>query len=373
KLFLSIFILMFVFTLPVFAEELNLDTSEVIDIKNTEPAKTTIEFGDTVNITGNYDNDIIAFGNNITIQGDINGDILAAGANITIKGTVNGDVRAAGGNINIEGDINKNATLTGGYINVNSSATIGKDLVVWGGQNFIDGTVKGNVFGSTGNSEINGTVDQNVDLDTGTFSLGKDAVINGDLTYSCGQEADINTKAIINGATYASSSDSTTIETNKSTESWSKTIGWKLIWWLSYLLIGLIFIQLFPKCLKETSKHMFNEPGPSILWGLLFIFVTPLLLLLLIITVIGLPLGILGFIFYGVSIYISSILMGIILGDKILPKQKHPYIPMVAGITIIYVLKLIPVIGGLIGLLAAVWILGAYIIKLKKEKKKKKK
>lgn len=328
---------------------------------------TTFKAGDNVNVTGTYDNDVIVAGNNVYIDAVVDGDVLAVGATVTITGRVEGNIRVAGGTVNIEGEVARNATMSGGWINVTNTAKIGKDAIVWGGTVNMDGEVGGSLFGSGGTISLDGPVAGNAEMDAGTLSVGKDANIGGDLKYSAGADASISSSAVVAGETVKEEPPAETAEPAEE-RSLSKQIGWKLIWWVSNLLIGLLLVYLFPKCIKGTGGAMFDKAGHSFLWGLLILFVSPIVLVLLLVTVIGIPISILGFIAYGVGIYVASVFLGIALGNKMMPKMENPILPMVVGVTVIYILKLIPFVGGLVGFVAALWVLGAWIVYLKEKR-----
>ena len=69
--------------------------------------------------------------------------------------------------------------------------------------------------------------------------------------------------------------------------------------------------------------------------------------LLLFLTVIALPLGILSLIMYFIVVYLSPVIMGIVLGRLIL-KKKNPYLQLLVGILIVRLLSLLPMIGGFV-------------------------
>ncbi|MBU0732095.1 hypothetical protein KKC88_04405 [Patescibacteria group bacterium] len=362
---------------PISAELGNETVTDIdSDVEETEVlGTTTFKTGETVNVTGTYDNDVIVAGNNITIDAVVDGDVLAMGGTVTIRGRVEGNIRVMGGTVNIEGEVAKNATVSGGWINVANTAKIGKDAMFWGGTVNIDGEITGSLFGGAGTVTLDGIIGGNVDVEVGSLNVGSKANVTGDLKYNAGQDASISSSATINGETIkvdpaTATDDADTVK--KDDSNLSKQIGWKLVWWVSNLLLGLLLIYAFPKCVKGTGKAMFAKAGHSFLWGLLVLFVTPIVLLILMVTVIGIPISIIGFIAYGIGIYLASIVLGIALGNKILPKMENPILPMVIGVTIIYILGLIPFLGGLVGFVAALWVLGAWMVYIKQKKEAQK-
>ena len=84
-------------------------------------------------------------------------------------------------------------------------------------------------------------------------------------------------------------------------------------------------------------------------------------------TIIGLPLGIIGLVLYGVAIYLSQIPVSLLIGKLIIMQKKEPDSigsmigALALGLVILLVLGLIPVIGWIINLLVIIFGLGALV------------
>jgi hypothetical protein len=72
------------------------------------------------------------------------------------------------------------------------------------------------------------------------------------------------------------------------------------------------------------------------------------------ITIIGLPLAGVAFLFLMIGIYLAKIVVGFALGSWISAKLKwnklSPFWVMALGLLVIYILKVIPVIGGIVSI-----------------------
>ena len=101
----------------------------------------------------------------------------------------------------------------------------------------------------------------------------------------------------------------------------------------------------------------------------------PVAALFVMITVVGIPFGIIALIIYGLMIYLSTSVTGGVVGElvaKNLLKKKnlHIFLKYTIGIVIVAILKLIPVVGGLIGAVSLCFGFG-YLAKLIFAPKKK--
>lgn len=86
-------------------------------------------------------NAILSGGQSVTFGGDITvpagethtGDIVAFGGNVTVDGTVTQDVVAVGGNVTINGTVGRDVASVGGSVTLGPHATVGRDIALAGG------------------------------------------------------------------------------------------------------------------------------------------------------------------------------------------------------------------------------------------------
>lgn len=115
------------------------------------------------------------------------------------------------------------------------------------------------------------------------------------------------------------------------------------------ILIGWLLILLLPQLTKQLVSLGLKQPGAAIGWGLLFLTVIPLLACLFIITLIGIPLGVVTILIYVISLSLAKLLAGLSLGSRLLKdaKLQKPYLSLVLGLVIMVILQLIPIFGWL--------------------------
>ncbi|MCK4553560.1 hypothetical protein KAU19_01185, partial [Candidatus Parcubacteria bacterium] len=115
--------------------------------------------------------------------------------------------------------------------------------------------------------------------------------------------------------------------------------------------------------IKKLTDKMLDKVGPSIGWGVIVMFLTPIIAILLLITLIGMPLA---FILIGVwliALFVSKILVGILIGRELLKrfwekKKDSLLLAMVIGIVIAWIIFSLPIIGWLLCLVAMWWGVG---------------
>jgi cytoskeletal protein CcmA (bactofilin family) len=386
-----------------FAYDIKLEENSNTITKDEVIEDDVIITGETVTVDGTVNGDLKAFAANVTINGDINGNVIVVGSNVKINGLVFGDLMvaggivelegevtddlmAAGGTINIDGEVRDNVMMAGGMINVSERGKIGRDLLVGGGMVNLSGTVKRNVTFGAGQITVLGKIGGNLNGEANDKVLIEPgAEIDGNLEYKAPQEAEIKDGATIIGEKKWEEIEDI-VEDNKSLVSdIFGNIFSKIYSGLSLLVVAIVVILLFPKRSEEVANNINTKPGRSFLYGLGLLIVAPIIIIILAITILGIPLAIILGITYGVLFYISKIYTGLWIGNRILEyfnsKNKKKYktliLPTVLGLFILWILFLIPFIGGLVKISAVIFGMGAMLVciinyynKNKSEKKK---
>ena len=336
-----------------------------------------IQAGGTVDFNGQAQKDVIIAEGNINITGPVKGDVIVAGGNIKIKGEVAGNVRVAGGTIEIDNKVGKNVNVFGGTVIIGQDAEIGWDVLVFGGNIEIRGKVGGNIRGRGGNAilanEVGGNVDLKIDPKEGQLILYPQANIKGNLTYTASQEAEIKEGAKIAGETIYKPTVKPSVPPVtpiKKALGVSYFVG-KIIGLLALLVVGLLIILLARKTSKEIGEKMLEKPWVNLGWGVIYLIITPIVLILVAITVIGIPLSLITLAFYLITLYLTKIFVGIALGQKLLrwmkKKQEVSLVwGMILGVIVFSILTNLPFVGWIIGLLGTCWALGA-IVETKKQ------
>ncbi len=360
----------FVMAAPVAAHAFSVKAVDNYTLASTETSEGNLYVaGNMVKIDGHVTGDVIAAGQNITIEGVVDGDVIGFAQAITVNGEVKGSVRVFGQNINLNGTVGRNVNTFGSNINVGSASQIDMDLMTFGAWGNFDGLVKGSLHGGLAQANINGKVGQNVDLNLESNSpkanlvLGPEAVIGGNLKYVSPAEAEITNPGAISGTVdYQAARQKTT--------NWSEEFMNKFFELGSLILIGLVLLGLKKKSFTAVSEIMKQKPWASLLLGLAVLVVTPIVMIILLITVIGIPLALLLLAVYlilvGVAAIYSAYYLGLLVADGLNKKPINPFVALIVGLLILVILSAIPFIGGLFSFLFILFGLGALALNIKK-------
>jgi cytoskeletal protein CcmA (bactofilin family) len=325
--------------------------------------------GSTIDISGTVEKDAYAAGQVITVDGVIKGDLIGVGSTLRINGTVEGNVRFAGENLVINGIVGKNVMLAGSNMTIGPDAKIGWELLAAGQVIDVQGRVGGNMNLSGVTITVNNEINGRFDVEAETLTLGEKAKINGDMTYHSETNLIKKEGAVIVGNVEKLAARERRMEPGNN---WSAKIGGSIFSYLSALLLAVILLLVFPKGVQSVANEISGNFGVSFGIGLLFLFFLPLAAMIVLITIIGIPLSILSFVLYVVVIYLSKIFfsLAIIHWVRQVFKIKHEWNAMLAavvGLLIFTVIRLIPVIGFLLGLVAIASTMGALFMVKKKQ------
>lgn len=321
-------------------------------------------------INGGVNGDLIVSGGNITVANRVENDLMAAGGNITVSGEVGDDLRAAGGSITILKNVGDDLIVAGGTIHVLKDVVVGGDLVVAGGLVIIDGKVNGNVRITGGDVSINGTVLGKVIIDADeAFKVGAGANVSQVIQYTGMHEADISDEATLRkGVEFTKrerargSLDAERVKIFGDAFAGILGVAWliQVFMLLAAALVAVLGLKKFSARLVDASM---KDVGKNMLHGFAFLFLTPIALLLLAATVIGIPLAVIGGISYALMVAIAKIYAGILLGAWLFRFASKEHVALnwkmaVVGVLAIEILVLIPVFGWLATFLLFCAVLG---------------
>ncbi len=224
-------------------------------------------------------------------------------------------------------------------------------VVVFHGRTVIEGHATGSVVVFDGATRISGTVDGSVVVFRGKVEvtegahIGGDLVTNGDPTIAQGARIDGATKQV---SSFQFSSYSLLV----------RFLVW-IAYTVSILILGALMLWLVPGALDRTAETARTAVGASIGWGAAMLFGLPIAVILVAITVVGLPLALslaLGLWFLSTVAYTLGVFS---IGRLIVKPPKGRTKAFFAGFGVMRLAALIPVIGGTIWTLTALFGAGA--------------
>lgn len=315
--------------------------------------------GGKVDILGTVNGDAYIAGGNVTVDGTINGDLLVAGGDIFVNGIITGDLRVAGGNVRVSGEVANNVSAVGGNISIDSKAILGRNIILAAGTGSIFAPVSNDIIAAGGRITLGNNIGGNGQIASGQLDLTREASISGNLDYWSNSKSNIAPSAVGGDISF----HKTQIAQKKPQNVGKLLLGidilTKAISFIMALVIGLLFIWLMPVFSQSAANVVKQKLGMSLLIGILASILLPVLFIVLLITVIGIPLALLFlFGFIAISCF-GQIFISLAIGDKInnmRSKKSSQILSFIIGLIVYYIIALIPVIGGIFLIFA--WLVG---------------
>jgi cytoskeletal protein CcmA (bactofilin family) len=358
KLFLSVLVLGFIFTMsfPAMSQAAEFKAGQTYSLYKDEIISGNLyAAGSNVTIDGNVDGDLHAVGGNILINGRVRDDLFAAGGTINVISEVGQDLRLAGGNIVVNNKVNGDLVVAGGTIELTSNSFTRGDVMIAGGSVNINGPIEGNLTVKGGDVTINSEVKGRVSIAAGNkFNIGSRAIINNDLNYTSPLEAQIDSNAKISGkVSYTPLPVKNRDKGGKTAFSAILTFFWiaKL---LALIICALIIFYFFRKETIQVADKAWENFARYFLRGFIMLFLTPIAIVIMLITLVGMPLALMALFSYLVFLLLAGILSGVLFGRvlyQLLERKLATSVTwenIVVGILILMLVGLIPFIGWVI-------------------------
>jgi cytoskeletal protein CcmA (bactofilin family) len=328
-------------------------------------------FASSVSILGTVNGDVIAAGSNVTVGGQVNGNVMAAGGSTTITGNVTGSVRAAGGTLEVSGQVGGDVVAGTGSLRLAPSGRIGRDVLVGGGSAELLAAIDRNVLASADTVTLGGPLGGDVHAQANTIHLTPGADIGGSVIYDGASAADVQPGATVHGQI-------TRIEPpNQSAGPTAATAGaaGAAVGWLRGLIglaaAAVVFGLLLPGLSRRTAATLFASPWPSLGVGLAAFVAIPVVAI--VIFGIGLVIGGWWLAFFVLAGYALLGLVGMLSASELVGAQcfgwlrqppRHPVWSVLLGLLVLWLLALVPVIGGLLLFVTTAFGAGALVLAL---------
>jgi cytoskeletal protein CcmA (bactofilin family) len=323
------------------------------------------EEGVTVAANETIDDTLLAMGQTVTIDGTVNGDLLAFGREVTVRGNVAGNVVTGAQSVTIEGTVG-GSVLGGAQALSLATARVGRDFYGFGNTVEIaeDVNVAGNAIGFAESIDVEGrvgsdlkgfgnritvggAVEGDVDGYGSALRLLPTARVGGNVTAYVDSVGDLS---VADGATVGGAVDEQLVEGEHRRNRYL-TFGYyfgQIVRLAGAFLSGLLLLWLFP-VLRDASLPDATAVLRSGVLGLAAAVTLPIAAVILCVTIIGIPLGILTFVLGAVGLYFSKAVIAQIIGRGVLSNPANPphfAATLFVGLVIVIVAINLPWIGG---------------------------
>lgn len=322
-------------------------------------------FGPHVEISGTVDGDVYAAGGDVLVDGTVNGDLIVAGGRVILSGTVSQDARIAGGQVTVSGTIGRNATIGGGDVQLTESAHVRGNVLAGAGSAHLAGRIDRDVRIGAGNATLSNQTGNDVVIAAAAIRLTSNASVGRNFRYWSETDPSIDEGAIVRGTvTQRLPPEPFKAERFRRALSGIRMAA-AVVSFISTLLLGLLLLWVYP-VFTETAASMIRErPWASFGWGAAALVGTPVLAVVLVMTVVGIPIGIMFMALYTATVYLARVYAITWAGQLVLrwvSGSSSLAWAFVTGLVVYSFLSLIPFVGWLLSLATILFGLGALLL-----------
>lgn len=272
-------------------------------------------------------------------------------------GSQSGGTLCTGNNLVIPSGQSVDTVLAFGCnITLEQGATVRGDFVDFGSNSSIAGTVDGKIitFGGNISLESTGVVHGSISSVGGNVTSAAGAVVQGGVNQNTGQAPQPITPPVF--------------AVNPFTRSFNFGIDilGVIVTALAFAALGALVVIFAPNATRRVSDAVQAKPFNTAGVGCLTLILLPILGLLLLITLIGIPVAFLLAIVAGIAWIFGGIGIGLLAGEKILKAFRArdilPVLAVVIGILILMIVGQIPIVGWLVSCVVGLLGLGAVVL-----------
>jgi len=364
--------------------------------------------GNNVVIDGTVNGDLFATGSGVTVNGLVKGSLVVAAQNIEINGTVEGSIYAGSSAMTLAENaiVDRNLYYGGFGLKSEPGSRVGRDLLAGVYQAQLSGEIGRDLLAALGALELNGKVGGDADVEVGDpgrgmeymppffappgapaliepgIRVGSEAEVGGVLKYTSPvEQGDSIEAAPAGGVVYRTPRPG---EPTTPTPSPRVSVELQIGQWIlarardfvTLLVLGGFGIWLIPALLKRWAERVRTQPLPSFGWGLviLALLILAVGIFLGVVTLGGLARSFFGVGFSGLGLVFTIFTLLVSYGSKVVvaylggrlivgqfsPKAvEHKVWPLLVGVAIYVLLRSIPFLGWILGMLVTLLGLGA--------------
>jgi len=312
----------------------------------------------TAVINSDIDGDLIIGANTAQIDGRIAGDLWVGASTVMVNNRVAGDVRIGAGDVVINSVVDDDVIAGTGKLTIGEKAIIKGDLIVGSGSVVVYGRIYGNARIAGGAVTLKANIGGDVTVKTDNYlTILPGTKIGGELSYWAPTENPDFSK-------FASAVRYHPV-TRRSRTPMVGAFMWMvpaitfglLLWkFVCIFLLGALLIWLMPKLLPRVVAVIRKDYWKVFWQGLIFIIGVPALLVVLSLTVIGLPLAFVGGLLYVLVLLVGGIAAAALVGSWLIKKSDktvgRQLGALAIGLVVLELLVIIPLVGWLI-----IWVL----------------
>jgi hypothetical protein len=318
--------------------------------------------GAIVSVKGSVRDAIRACGAEVDIDAAAGGDVSSCGAIVSIKGTVGRDLFVASARPSVDARVGGNLKVVGARVLVGPQTQVQGETTIVGAEVLFAGTSQGPASFYGDSVQIDGRVAGDVLVRARSVTIGKGAVIEGAVTFETFGEPVVDPGATVRGR------QTVTLPRPPEPDVGGifAALGMMFVFAVGAgLVLGILLLIVARPFVERAVAAMRGAPLNSALVGLLVVILVPIIAIVLMVTVVGIPVALLALLAFPLMLLTAGVLAAFGVSDWLLNRERAArsfggrLLLLIVGLIVLTLLGLIPIIGFLTWVLAVLIGLGA--------------
>lgn len=321
---------------------------------------TLLASGEEVEVEGVVAGDLYAGAHRVRVSGVVEGNLFVFTDDLEIDGRVDGNLIGGAERMRLRGSVTGSIYAVGEDLELAAGSSAGRDVHLFARQARLDGRVERDVHGFVESLELRGPIGRDVAVRVEDVTLAGDARVAGSL------EAYLPPGTAIDGDVEGRVAGETRVEFHRHDRDagLDRYLDGRFWIWLAVRITAAFLVGLL---LHAFAPALFRPGAPSIGrafgLGVLVLVGAPVALVVLGITLVGLPLALFGAFAYLTALYVGGVLAAGRLGVALLEPEaggsRRAFgLALLVGLLALAVGSSLPFFGDIVRLLAALAGLG---------------
>ena len=299
----------------------------------------------------------------LDLQGRFQNDVWALADSANLRGQFADHARVIGRAIQIDGIISNGVWAAGVSISCTTNSILHGDNLLAADVLSLLGNVHGNLYARGNKITLGGTITGDVYLYGDDIVLRPGTTVLGSLRYITGGQP------VVLDANSQVAGELDRVEKPAETATSNFQFYAHLFWWIAALMVGLPFMFIFPNFTGRAVQGLRASFIKCGLFGLLGLIITPFLIIIIFITIVGIPMAFLLGASYWLIIYLGKFPVALAIGTLVLQRRgqislSSAVLSLVIGLILYYSVTLVPVIGSSLQSVATAFGVGSILVAL---------
>lgn len=306
-------------------------------------------------VEGRIEGDLVIATGSLDISGTVTGDVLvAARGRVVVSGTIEGSLRGIARSVDVTGTVSDDVAVVA--LDLTSHGAVRRDVIGFAATARVDGSVGRDVLGRFFGLVVGGEVGRDVDVTVRDVTLESGAALGGDLVYQADRDAAVGEGAVVGGQVVQ-------LPTGPPFAVRVVLDLALIIGFLGYLVGGVGLLWLLRRSATLAVAVVAERPGLTLGVGAGAAFGGPILIVVLVATLVGIPLALLGVLVVLVLLLFGTVPVVAAVGVRLLGGRGGTYGGFLAAAVVWRIAALlIPLLGAVLFVLALVWGSGGWVV-----------